>query len=94
MKKSKFLILTGAVTLAVISFYGRKPYATATTIKCNTYGELFTGGSSSYLTTVNPLGGTTAGKTAFFRTSGSGNSNTWNTMKTASGTKLYFNVNG
>jgi hypothetical protein len=93
MKKSKFFILTGAVTLAIISFYGRKPYATAPDIYAgSTYGTLFSSansGSSLVLTTVNPNGGTTAGATAFFRTK---NNSNWVTLQTtgASHTKLYF----
>jgi hypothetical protein len=93
MKKSKFFILTGAVTLAILSFYGRKPYGgnTATSIKAGTtYGTLFSSGTSSFLTTVSPG----AGKTAFFRTHGS--LSTWVTMKTT-GTShhtIYFNAGG
>jgi len=64
MKKSKFLILTGAVTLAVLSFYGRKPYAAALKVYATGYGTLFHGATTSVLTSVKG----TNYKTVFFQT--------------------------
>jgi hypothetical protein len=89
MKKSKFFILAGAVTLSILSFYGRKAHTTATKIYAgSTYKTLISGGgsNSTVLTTVSPGAGTTA----FFKTK---SASSWITMKTSnSGTAavLYF----
>jgi hypothetical protein len=86
MKKSKFFILTGAVTLAILGVYARKPYTAVTQVYAGTtYATLFTGATSSVLTTNSNSG---SYKTAQFKTK---SASTWVTMLTSSGgSKVYY----
>ncbi|MFT3823003.1 MAG: hypothetical protein QM731_03750 [Chitinophagaceae bacterium] len=86
MKKSKFFVLAGVVTLAVVSIFGTKPakkFAFTPTAFANGYGQIFAGATSSHLTTIKG-----SLKTAFFKTL-SGSISTLRTSLPA-GQTLYF----
>jgi hypothetical protein len=87
MKKTKFFALASLTTLAVVSVFGTKPtkkFVSVTTIYAATYATLFSGGSSTVLTTASPTGyGTCQFK--------AGTSGSAVTLKTSNGgTKVHF----
>jgi len=86
MKKSKFFILAGAVTLGIASFYGKKPYFTSPTkLWAAGYLTLFSSGSTSVLTLTKD--GTNVNVTTQFKTV----SGSFKTILTSSGgAKVYL----
>jgi hypothetical protein len=92
MNKSKFAIMLGAVTLGILSFYGRKPYfnSNVTSVKAGTYGLLFSSGTSTVLTTHAG----TNNATIQFKTV-QGGSTSWQTLQTnGSGSSKIYLIHG